>query len=71
MAVVAPADKRLKRIRLRDDLTEAQARARMAAQQEDSYYTSRAAITLHNDGDLDQLRQQATELAARIREMAR
>ena len=71
VAVVAPADKRLKRIRLRDDLTEAQARARMAAQQEDSYYTSRAAITLHNDGDLDQLRQQATELAARIREMAR
>ena len=43
----------------------------MAAQQEDSYYTSRAAIRLHNDGDLDQLRQQATELAARIREMAR
>lgn len=71
VAVIAPAEKRLERIRLRDDLTESQARARMAAQQEDSYYTSRAAITLHNDGDLVQLRQQATTLAARIREMAR
>lgn len=71
VAVVAPADKRMERIRLRDDLTEAQARARMAAQQEEDYYTSRAAITLHNDGDLDALHKQAAELAQQIQELAR
>lgn len=71
VAVVAPAAMRLERIRQRDDLTEAQAKARMSVQQEEAYYTSRAAITLRNEGDLAQLRRQAEELAAQIREWAR
>lgn len=71
VAVVAPAAMRLERIRQRDELTEGQARARMAAQQEEDYYTSRASITLRNDGDLAQLRRQAEELAGQIREWAR
>lgn len=71
VAVVSPAARRLERIRQRDDLTEEQARARMAAQQEEGYYTSRAAITLHNDGDLDDLRRRAAELAANIQEWAK
>lgn len=71
VAVVAPAAMRLERIRQRDELTESQARARMSAQQEEDYYTSRASITLRNDGDLAQLRRQAEELAGQIREWAR
>lgn len=71
VAVVAPAAMRLERIRQRDELTEAQAKARMSAQQEEAYYTSRASITLRNEGDLAQLRRQAEELAVQIREWAR
>lgn len=71
VAVVAPAAMRLERIRQRDDLTEAQAKARMSVQQEEAYYISRAAITLRNEGDLAQLRRQAEELAVKIREWAR
>lgn len=71
VAVVAPAAMRLERIRQRDELTEAQAKARMSAQQEEDYYTTRASITLRNEGDLAQLRRQAEELAVQIREWAR
>lgn len=71
VAVVSPAAMRLERIRQRDGLTVEQACSRMAAQQEEEYYTSRADIALHNEGDLALLRQQATELAAQIQEWAK
>ena len=70
VAVIAPAAMRLERIQKRDDLTAEQARARMAAQQEDAYYTDRADIVLHNDNDLDALRREAAEMAKKIREWA-
>lgn len=71
VAVIAPAAMRLQRIQKRDELTEEQARARMASQQEDAYYIARADMVLHNDGDLDDLRRQASELAEKIREWAK
>lgn len=71
VAVVSPAAMRLERIRQRDGLTVEQACSRMAAQQEEEYYTSRADIALHNEGDLALLRQQAAELAAQIQEWAK
>lgn len=70
VAVVSPAERRLARIMERDGLTEAQARSRMAAQQPETYYTSRAAVVLQNDGDLELLQKRADALAARIREWA-
>lgn len=70
VAVISPAERRLARIMERDGLTEAQARSRMAAQQPETYYTSRAAVVLQNDGDLKLLQKRADALAARIREWA-
>ena len=70
VAVVAPFESRLRRILERDGLTEAQARARMAAQQPENYYSSRAAVVLSNNGDLASLCAKADNLAAKIREWA-
>ena len=70
VAVVAPFESRLRRIIERDGLPETQARARMAAQQPEEYYSSRAAVVLSNSGDLDSLRREADDLAAKIREWA-
>ena len=70
VAVVAPFEVRLKRILERDGLSIQQARARMAAQQPEEYYSSRAALVLDNSGDLESLRARADGLAAKIREWA-
>ena len=70
VAVIAPFESRLRRIIERDGLPETQARARMAAQQPEEYYSSRAAVVLSNSGDLDSLRREADDLAAKIREWA-
>ena len=70
VAVVAPFESRLRRIIERDGLPETQARARMAAQQPEEYYSSRAAVVLSNSGDLDSLRREADDLASKIREWA-
>lgn len=70
VAVVAPFEVRLQRILERDGLSVQQARARMAAQQPEEYYSSRAALVLDNSGDLESLRARADGLAAKIREWA-
>ena len=70
VAVISPAERRLARIMERDGLTEAQARSRMAAQQPETYYTSRAAVVLQNDGDLKLLQKRADALAARVTKTA-
>lgn len=51
VAVTAPPVVRCQRIRERDDLTAAQAKARMQAQPPDDYYASRATRVIENDGD--------------------
>lgn len=71
VAVVAPAALRRERIRQRDDLTEGQAQARMAAQPEEDFYTTRADVVLYNNGSLEHLQQQAAALADHIREWSR
>ena len=68
VVVIAPFETRLRRIMARDGLTGEQARHRMAAQQSDEYYTSRADLVLHSEGSLDDLREQAEKLALQIRE---
>ena len=71
VAVVAPRQRRLQRIMERDQLTEKQAEARMAAQQEEDFYASRASFVIRNDGDLAGLCQQANTLADQVREWSR
>jgi dephospho-CoA kinase len=70
VAVVAPYERRLRRIRERDDLTEKQATSRMAAQQDEEFYVSHANYVLRNDTGLDELREHAEELVCRIKEWA-
>ena len=71
VAVVAPRQRRLRRIMERDQLTEKQAEARMAAQQEEEFYVSKASRVIRNDGDLEELRRQANALADQVREWTR
>lgn len=68
IAVVSPYERRLARIMERDSLTRAQAEQRMSAQQDEAFYAGRADRVLRNDGDVEQLRAQALELARHIRE---
>jgi len=69
IAVIASYDKRLKRILQRDSgLDEELARARMASQQSEDYYTSRATVVLNSNGEIEVLREQAEKLARSIRE---
>ena len=66
IAVLAPKRIRLARIMERDGLAEQQARARMAAQHEDLFYTRRAAHILYNGGGVDELEQKARALAEKL-----
>ena len=68
IAVVSPYERRLARIMERDGLTKTQAEQRMSAQQDEAFYAGRADRVLRNDGDVEQLRAQALELARHIRE---
>lgn len=68
VAVLAPADIRLKRIMARDGISEERALERMGAQPNDAFYRDRAAHTLVNDSDTDALRQAAATLIGIIKE---
>ncbi len=62
LAVLAAPDVRLARIIARDGLTLEQARARMAAQKPDSYYTERAKQIIYNNGSADDLTSEVRRL---------
>lgn len=53
LAVTAPEEVRLERILRRDGITEEQARLRLAAQKNESFYTDRADFVIENGGDAD------------------
>lgn len=55
IAIVADPELRLKRIIQRDQLTEAAAKARIAAQHTDDFYRQRADIVIENNGDISEL----------------
>lgn len=52
-AVLAPGEERLRRIMLRDGLTEAQARQRMQAQPPDAFYLEKADVVLRGYAPFD------------------
>lgn len=79
VSVTAPQEMRYSRIVARDDLSEKQARDRMSAQFEDTFYEEKSDYVLANDKDLpslygqvdwmlEQLRQAMGEKQARLRE---
>ncbi len=63
IAVLAPYKARLGRILLRDGVNEAQAKARLAAQPPDDFYTARADYTVINDRDPAALYSEAVRIA--------
>ena len=66
ISVTSSREMRMRRIMARDGLTEEQARSRMAAQHDDSFYTSRSDYVIENDGDLVLLETTAREVSDRI-----
>lgn len=58
VAVVADVDNRASRIAERDGLTMEQARKRILAQHDSSYYTDKADFVIYNNGDTEELKMQ-------------
>lgn len=67
VAVIAPTDKRLERIMKRDNIDEAAAKQRMAAQREDEFYCRDGVIVIRNDADEAALRAQASTVLERLK----
>ena len=66
VAVVAPSDIRAERIMLRDGITRDAALLRISAQHGDSFYTSRADISISNAGTDDEFVRQAEAMLAKL-----
>ena len=67
LAIVAPAEIRIRRIMAREGISEEYARARVKAQNPDEFYTSRCAHTLVNDcADRESFGVRSRELLERI-----
>ena len=62
IAVLAPYDVRRERILTRDSLTPAQADARLGAQKDDAFYTSRAKYVIVNNADIGITKQRIKEI---------
>ncbi len=67
VAVIAPADKRLRRIMHRDGIDETTAKQRMAAQQSDEFYCRDGVIVINNDADEAALRAQASTVLQQLK----
>ena len=67
VAVVAPADERVRRICLREGISEEYARARVAAQKTEDWFRANCVYTLVNDcPEMQQFAQRARDLFMRI-----
>ncbi|NLT57524.1 MAG: dephospho-CoA kinase [Clostridiales bacterium] len=66
VVVTAPYALQLARIMARDGIDEAAARARLDAQKPESFFLDHADYVIHNTGDLEALRRQVDEVAARL-----
>lgn len=64
--VTAPMDVRVARVRSRDDVTETEVRARIAAQMDEDQKRRRADYIIENTGSLDELRREVEFLMARF-----
>lgn len=64
--VTSPESVRVRRVRTRDDVTETEVRARIAAQMDEALKRKKADYVLENDGSLDDLRREVEFLLARF-----
>ena len=70
VAIIADRAIRIDRIMNRDSIDYASAAARVEAQKSDSFYTSRADLTIYNNSDSEALTSQAQDLVKLIRQKA-
>ena len=66
IAVLAPIESRIERIKARDMISEERAKARVLSQKSDDFYTSVADITILNDGDKAEFEKTVKEIATAI-----
>ncbi len=66
VSVTAKDDIRLKRIMSRDDITEQQAKARMASQHTEEFFRDNSDFVIDNSGELEKLYKQAEIIAEKI-----
>ena len=66
IAVLAPIESRIERIKARDMISEERAQARVLSQKSDDFYTSVADITILNDGDKAEFEKNVKEIATAI-----
>lgn len=66
IAVIAPAETRIKRLLARDGIPEEEVRARLSRQHDDDYYTTRCDYVIVNNGEIDDLRLEAGRIADEI-----
>ncbi len=66
VAVVAPPEIRVKRLMLRDNLTEQEIRSRLSRQHDDDYYISHCEFVIVNDGNLAVLERDSAAVAEKI-----
>ena len=69
IAVIAPIDARIERIKARDAISEDRARARVLSQKNDDFYTSVADITIFNDGDEAEFKKTVKDIAVAISQL--
>ena len=69
IAVIAPIDARIERIKARDAISEDRARARVLSQKNDDFYTSVADITIFNDGDEAEFQKTVKDIAVAISQL--
>ncbi|MBQ4140061.1 MAG: dephospho-CoA kinase [Clostridia bacterium] len=67
IALLAPYEERLERLRARDNRPVEALRARMAAAPSDEFYSSRASLTVINNGDSDKLSAAAMKILNEIK----
>lgn len=66
IAVLAPETERMKRIMVRDGLTEEQALERIRAQKNDAYYRENCTFTVLNDGTVEQLSEKINQIMKEV-----
>ena len=66
IAVLAPEAERMKRIMVRDGLTEEQALERIRAQKNDAYYREYCTYTVLNDGTVEQLSEKINQIMKEV-----
>ena len=69
VAIVAPAESRVRRIMAREGISEEYARKRVAAQKPESYYRENCTYTLENDSTAEDFADRARALFAHILEL--